>query len=77
MGQREYLENIIWDFDGVIVESNHIREKGFRKVLESFPENQVEELLVFHNNNGGLSRYVKFRYFFENIRKEEISSPRP
>jgi len=27
----------------------------------------------FHLKNGGLSRYVKFRYFFEKIRGEKIS----
>lgn len=67
------IEVIIWDFDGVIVESNHIREKGFREVLSGFPEQDVIKLLEFHNQNGGLSRYVKFRYFFEKIRKERIS----
>ncbi|RKS99985.1 HAD family hydrolase [Flavobacterium sp. 123] len=64
---------ILWDFDGVIVESNKVRESGFRKVLEQFPEEQIEELIKFHNLNGGLSRYVKFRYFYEVICKSSIS----
>ena len=29
--------------------------------------------MEFHRNNGGLSRYVKFRYFFEVIRNENVS----
>lgn len=64
---------ILWDFDGVIVESNKVRESGFRKVLEQFPEEQIEELIKFHNLNGGLSRYVKFRYFYEVICESSIS----
>lgn len=64
---------ILWDFDGVIIESNKVREIGFRKVLEEFPEEQVQELIKFHNLNGGLSRYVKFRYFYEVICKVGIS----
>lgn len=64
---------ILWDFDGVIVESNKVRESGFRKVLEQFPETQIEELIEFHNLNGGLSRYVKFRYFYEVICESKIS----
>lgn len=64
---------ILWDFDGVIVESNKVREFGFRKVLEKFPESQIEELIEFHKLNGGLSRYVKFRYFYEKICKTSIS----
>ncbi|WP_370088956.1 HAD family hydrolase [Ekhidna sp.] len=69
-------QNIIWDFDGVIIDSNSVREFGFVKTLETYPLDQVDQLLEFHNKNGGLSRYVKFRYFFEKIRKERISTDR-
>lgn len=64
---------IFWDFDGVILNSNKVRDSGFRLVLKGFPKNQVELLLKYHKENGGLSRYVKFRYFFEVIRNEKIS----
>ena len=64
---------ILWDFDGVILDSMPIREKGFIEVLKSFPSNQVKELIKFHNLNGGLSRYVKFRYFFEKILDRTLS----
>ncbi|MHB1277556.1 MAG: HAD family hydrolase [Bacteroidia bacterium] len=66
-------KHILWDFDGVIIDSDRARVEGFRTVLGSFPADQVAELLRFHSQNGGLSRYVKFRYFFEQIRKEEVS----
>ncbi|MEJ2883527.1 HAD family hydrolase [Pedobacter sp. GR22-6] len=64
---------ILWDFDGVIMDSMPIRSNGFSLVLKSYPEEQVKELMDFHNLNGGLSRYVKFRHFFENIRGEAIT----
>ena len=63
---------ILFDFDGVIIDSMNIREEGFRKVLKDYPENQVNDLIDFHIRNGGLSRYVKFRYFFSEIRKESV-----
>lgn len=65
-------KNILWDFDGVILDSMPIRNKGFKLVLQEFPNEQVELLVDYHLNNGGLSRYVKFRYFFEQIRGEKI-----
>lgn len=65
-------KNILWDFDGVILDSMKIRSEGFRRVLRSYPTSEVEELIKYHLKNGGLSRYVKFRYFFEKIRREEI-----
>ena len=64
---------IFWDFDGVLINSNTVRDKGFMDVLAPFPKEQVDRLLEFHRANGGLSRYVKFRYFFEHIRGEDIS----
>lgn len=67
------IEAILWDFDGVLLNSNAVRDYGFLEVLKGYPKNQVEELMSFHRMNGGLSRYVKFRYFFENIRKESIT----
>jgi len=42
-------------------------------VLKQYPEEQVKQLLDYHTINGGLSRYVKFRYFFEQIRNESIT----
>lgn len=64
---------IFWDFDGVIMNSNAVRDEGFKLTLAEFPDNQVESLMDFHRKNGGLSRYVKFRYFFETIRGEELT----
>jgi len=70
------LENykvLLWDFDGVIMDSMPIRSNGFGTVLQDYPAIQVKQLMDFHNLNGGLSRYVKFRYFFETIRGETIT----
>lgn len=67
------LEAVFWDFDGVILDSNRIRDKGFSQVLDNYAKKDVEKLLTFHRKNGGLSRYVKFRYFFEEVRGERVS----
>lgn len=64
---------IFWDFDGVILDSNPIRDYGFLKCLEEYPKEEVDKLMAYHQANGGFSRYVKFRYFFEEIRGEQIS----
>ena len=64
---------ILWDFDGVLMDSNAVRDLGFQKVLAGYPKQQVEELMKYHRENGGLSRYVKFRYFFEQVLKEKVS----
>lgn len=68
----EEKEVIFWDFDGVIIDSEKIRTYGFEKTLEDYPSSEVEELITYHKKNGGLSRYVKYRYFFEEIRNENV-----
>lgn len=64
---------IFWDFDGVLINSNEIRNLGFVRVLSHYPPKKVDKLLKFHRENGGLSRYVKFRYFFEEVLDEEVT----
>ena len=69
---KEFLNKrvILWDFDGVILNSMEVRELGFVKVFSRYPEEQVKQLLKYHKENGGLSRYVKFRYFIKEILNE-------
>lgn len=67
---------IFWDFDGVILDSMPVRDRGFELVLADFPDHQVAELLRYHRENGGLSRYVKFRYFYEEVLGEPLSDER-
>lgn len=66
------IKNILWDFDGVILDSMPTREYGFRKIFENFDEKIVDQLIAYHNINGGLSRYVKIRYLYENLLNQEI-----
>lgn len=62
-----------WDFDGVIINSDNVRIKAFKNSLEDYDSNDVNTLLKFHKNNGGLSRYVKFKFFFEKILKQPLN----
>ena len=65
---------ILFDFDGVLVESNEIRFNGFKKLFKGYPRSQVEQLVEYAKANGGVSRYKKIEFFFNTIRKEPISS---
>ncbi len=66
-------QHIIFDFDGVLVESNEIRFNGFRKLFKGFPEDQIDQLVAYARANGGVSRYKKIEYFFNEIRQEPVS----
>lgn len=70
------MKNVLWDFDGVILDSMKVRDFGFREIFKSFKKDKIEKLIDYHRENGGLSRYVKIRYFFENLLNQEISEER-
>tara|TARA_B100001063_G_scaffold240605_1_gene265880 strand:- start:153 stop:770 length:618 start_codon:yes stop_codon:yes gene_type:complete len=67
------IRNILFDFDGVILDSMPIRDSGFKKIFEKFDKGMVSKLLDYNNENGGLSRYVKIKYFFNELLNKEIS----
>ncbi len=66
-------KTIFWDFDGVILDSMPIRDFGFAKIFEEFDKSLVDKLLEYHTLNGGLSRYVKIKYFYNELLKENVS----
>jgi len=67
------LSTIFWDFDGVILDSMPVRDLGFKEIFNNEDPVLVEELLNFHRKNGGLSRFVKIRYFFEKLKNQECT----
>jgi len=70
--KSEQFSIIILDFDGVILESVDIKTRAFRELF-SFTPKHVDEIVDFHVKNGGMSRFDKFRYFYNYILKEPLS----
>ena len=66
-------KHIIFDFDGVLADTNDIRVEGYRMLFQGYPDDQIQRMVDFARVNGGLSRHVKIRYFFETIRRGSIS----
>jgi len=56
-------KNIIFDFDGVLAESVHIKTQAFYKLYEPFGVNVAEKVVQHHKANGGMSRFEKFPYY--------------
>ena len=66
------IKAVIFDFDGVLVESAHVKTEAFRKLFSRWPD-KADEGVAFHLKNMGISRYIKFKYFYENIIREHYS----
>lgn len=67
------IKTIFWDFDGVILNSNEVRDMGFEELFKEYTKEQVAALMDFHRTNGGWSRYVKIRYFYEEVLGKSIT----
>ena len=59
--------SLIFDCDGVILNSNNLKTKAFIKILSKFDKNAVNEFIEYHKINGGISRYIKLENFLNNI----------
>jgi len=66
------IKAIIFDFDGVILESANIKTEAFRDLFSDYPQ-KIDEIIDYHLANEGVSRYVKFRYIYERILHKAIS----
>ena len=67
------IKAIIFDFDGVIVESVDIKTKAFARLFEHEGGVVVEKVVDYHLKNGGVSRFDKFRYYYKEILKRPLS----
>ena len=66
---------IIFDCDGVLLNSNFKKSEAYRYAAIDFgaTEEQAEELVQYHIKNSGISRYVKFDYFLTNILEQSFN----
>jgi len=58
---------IIFDCDGVILNSNHVKTNAFSLVASQYGESIAAELTNYHKLNGGVSRYAKFDYLLTQL----------
>ena len=62
------IKSIIFDFDGVILDSVDIKSEVFKEVFAPFGKKILDYSFNYHIKNGGISRYEKIKhilnYFF-------------
>lgn len=66
------IKALIFDFDGVIIDSVDIKTKAFRKLFAQYPD-KVDCITDYHMHNMGVSRFVKFRHIYSNILNLSLS----
>jgi phosphoglycolate phosphatase-like HAD superfamily hydrolase len=65
--------NIIFDFDGVLAESLHIKTQAFFQIYKQYGKDVAQQVVAHHNANGGMSRYEKFPYYHKKFLNIDLS----
>lgn len=58
---------IIFDFDGVILDSSELKLHAFKQLFTNICNDSVYELNNYLDLNQGVSRFIKFKYIIENF----------
>lgn len=61
---------IIFDCDGVVLDSNWVKTEAFRAAASPWGDSAADALVAHHVANGGVSRYEKFTHFINRILPE-------
>ncbi len=67
------LAAIVFDFDGVLVESVDVKTKAFAELYREFGDAVVANVVAYHLLHGGLSRFEKFRHFHREFLGRELT----
>lgn len=63
----EDLQAIIFDFDGVIVQSVETKTQAFAEIYRNEDPDKAAASVEYHHSHGGVNRRDKFRYFERSI----------
>ena len=68
------FDAIIFDFDGVLVESVDVKTDAFAALYAEYGANVVKRVVAYHQEHGGISRFQKFRHFHREFLGVELTS---
>jgi phosphoglycolate phosphatase-like HAD superfamily hydrolase len=70
---RPRLRAVIFDFDGVILESADIKTEAFCELFSHLSPSLVAQVREHHLANLGISRFVKFDWIYQNILQQPLA----
>jgi phosphoglycolate phosphatase-like HAD superfamily hydrolase len=72
MDKKRNIKGIIFDFDGVILDSAEIKTEAFIELFDEYPE-YAETIKSHHIENQGITRFKKFQWIYENLLDKEYT----
>jgi phosphoglycolate phosphatase-like HAD superfamily hydrolase len=71
--RRSHTKAVIFDFDGVIVESADIKTQAFLDLFAEYPQHRAR-ILRHHLDNLGISRFRKFDWIYSELLRRPLSA---
>jgi HAD superfamily hydrolase (TIGR01549 family) len=68
-----YWQAVFFDFDGVILDSVNVKTHAFSLMFKKYGPEIEDSVVRFHLENGGVSRYEKFRYYYKHFLKQPVT----
>ena len=59
--------NLVFDFDGVIADSNRLKSNAFKDTLDILNLPSSDQLVNYNKRHGGITALKKFEHYVENI----------
>lgn len=67
------LKCLVFDCDGVILDSVPVKTRAFGRLVEPYGKEAVERMVNYHTSHGGVSRFLKFDWFFQEVLGKTIT----
>lgn len=67
------IKCLVFDCDGVLLDSVDVKTNAFGKLAEPWGEEAKDRMTLYHRLHGGVSRYLKFEWFFREYLHREIT----
>ena len=67
------LKCLVFDCDGVILDSVPTKTRAFARLAEPYGAEARDRFVMYHATHGGVSRYRKFAWFFQEVLGREIT----
>jgi len=68
------MKTIIFDCDGVLLDSAHIKTEAFLELFKDCTEEQLKEIKEHHERYGGYTRYYKIQHYSTKYRNKSLNA---
>lgn len=72
MNRLKEYKTIFWDFDGVIKDSNDVKDEGYARLFEPFGPDVVNKAVEHNIAHGGISRFEKIPMYLKEYAGVEV-----